>query len=203
MLAEIGAAVGTFAALTWLTGNAVVAAVRLLGVSAGSRIPEAGVWIGILCLAAVGTIWLERGGYRRLRADPTAGGDFAWLSLCYLPVTFLPAAYAASALVELPAVVANLYLVACVLVAGWLSFYGGLERLGVTAAQFGRAFLAAFVPAAAAAVLASLVPVGIGAVLETLPGPRPPAEAVLAALALLGQGLVLRFGFGEGRRRTA
>lgn len=201
MLAEIGAAVGTFVGLTWLTGNTVTATVRLLGVSTiDAWIPETGVWIGILCVAAVGTVWLERGGYRRLGADASAGGDFAWLSLCYLPVTFLPTGYALSIFVDLPPVVVHLYLVACALSAGWLAFYGGFERLGITAAQFSWAFLAVFATAVAGAVLAALFPIGIQPALETAFGARVPAEAGLAAIALFGQGLTLRFGFG-GRDR--
>lgn len=199
MLAEIGAAVGTFLVLTWLTINTVTVAVRLLGIStADARLPEIGVWVAILAVAAGGTIWLERGGYRRLRADATAGGDVAWLGLFYLPVTFLPAGYALFLLVDLPIAVVHLYLVACVLVAGWLAFYDGLERLGVGTQRFGWTCLVVFVAAIAVAVLTSLIPVG--SVLEAVAGPWLTDAPARAVTALLGQGLVLQHGFGDVRR---
>lgn len=199
MLAEIGAAVGTFLVLTWFTINTVTAVVRLLGVSTtDARLPEIGVWVAILAVAAVGTIWLERGGYHRLRADATAGGDFAWLAICYLPFTFLPAGYALFLLVDLPIAVVHLYLVACVLVAGWLAFYDGLERIGVGTAQFGWAFLSAFAASIAVVVLTSTVP--IGSLLEAVIGSWSIDDPVRAVTALLGQGLVLQYGFGDVRR---
>lgn len=198
MLAAIGAAVGTFVVLTWLAINSVTVIARLFDSSAGSaRLPEIGVWVLILAVAAGGTIWLERGGYRRLRADATAGGDAAWLALCYLPGTFLPAGYALFLLADLPVVVVHLYLVACVLVAGWLAFYDGLDRLGVGTQRFGWTCLVVFVAALAVGALTSLVPVG--SLLEAAVGSWSADEPVRAATALLGQGLVLQYGFRDVR----
>ncbi|RQG92107.1 hypothetical protein [Natrarchaeobius chitinivorans] len=195
MLLEIGAAIGTFVGLSWFGANAALAVVRGVGTSpADAGVPEEAVWFGILVAASLGTIWLERSGYRTIRANPAGGGEFARLSVCYLPVTFLPAGYALSSVVGGSGLVVNLYLIACVLVGGWLSFYGGLERLDVTSAYFVRTFLLVFCSAVFLAVAGVLLPVSD--VLRVFVRTPVLGGATLALFALAGQILVLFAGFG-------
>ncbi|TYT61927.1 hypothetical protein [Natrialba swarupiae] len=194
MLTEIAAAIGTFVGLVWLTANVVLAGVQGTDLSpATAGIPEELVWLGILAVASLGTIWLERDGYRLIRADPHGGGNFAWLSVCYLPCTFLPVGYALSLLLEIPGVFVNLYLVACVLLGGWLAFYGGLDRLDLELSSFVWTFLVvvgmALVVFTAETVLTAVGP------LEWLTDTWVLADTTLALFAIAGQGVVLFVGF--------
>ncbi|NGM68327.1 hypothetical protein G6M89_04765 [Natronolimnobius sp. AArcel1] len=196
MLAEIGAAVGTFVALTWLAGHLVTASSHFLTWSAAdTRVPDVGVWIAVLTATAVGTIWLEHGGYRRLSAKPNAGRAFAWLGVCYLPVVFLPAGYALWLAIDGPAVAVNLYLIGCVVCASWLAFYGGLERLQLRTAQFSWAFLVVFCGLLTVVGLGSLLPLSAG--LETVFGPWILESTALGVGAVCVQLIALQVGFGE------
>ncbi|MEY7848931.1 hypothetical protein AB7C87_06955 [Natrarchaeobius sp. A-rgal3] len=201
MLTEIAAAIGTFVGLVWLTANVVLAGVQGTDLSpATAGVPEELVWLGILGVASLGTIWLERDGYRLIRADPNGGGNFAWLSVCYLPFTFLPVGYALALLFEIPAVFVNLYLVACVLLGGWLAFYGGLERLDLEISSFAWTFLVVFGAALVLFTAETVVsPVGL---LDWLAGTWLLADTTLAVFALLGQGVVLFAGFGTVRHES-
>ncbi len=174
----------------------MIAGSRLLEWStADSWVPEAGLWIGVLAVATTGTIWLEHGGSRYLRANAHAGRDFAWLGVCYLPILFLPAGYALWTLVDGPGFLINLYLAACVLCAGWLAFDGGLERLSLETAQFGWAFLVVLCAVLAVVTLESLL--SLSSILETLLGAWILEPTVGAVAAVSIQLLALHVGFGE------
>lgn len=195
MLAEIGAAVGTFVGLVWLGANTVTAADSLTGTSATAvGLPETGVWVAILGVAVGGTIWLERDGYYRLGVDPTRGSDFAWLAIWYLPLTFLPLGYATTRFVD-PSLVVHPYLLACGLLAGWLAFDGGLDRLGVETERLLRTVLLVFAASVVLAVLTSVLPIATTA--ESMVGSWTTDPRVLGTLALVGQGLVLVVGFTD------
>ncbi|RQG92692.1 hypothetical protein EA462_00200 [Natrarchaeobius halalkaliphilus] len=191
MLAEVGTAVGVFVGLTWFSANAVALgrATDWTPVS-DVGIPEEGLWLCVLAAATVGTIWLERDGYRRIRADPTGGSDFAWLSVCYLPVGFLPTAYALALIVELPSFAASLYLLGCGVTAVWLAFYGGLEWLGVERGQLGWTSLVVFGMVGLLFVGGSLNV--LGGLLESLDPHR--SDPALATASLVGQACALVVG---------
>lgn len=200
VLVELGAAVGTFVGLAWAASNAAMAIDGEFGGSIGERsapvVPEVAVWAGVFGVAVGGTLWLERGGYRRLGANATGGIDFAWLSVVALPATFLPGAYALSLLVDPPAGAANLYPLGCALVGARLAFYGGLERLRLDRIGLGRPGVAVAVAALAVVAVAALAPVA--AVIDALGAARVTEASLRVAVACLGQVLVLRLGAGEG-----
>ncbi|RQG97405.1 hypothetical protein [Natrarchaeobius oligotrophus] len=196
MLTEIGTAVGVFVGLAWLAANVATVAGTVGDWSVlAVGVPEVGRWLGVLAVASLGTIWLERDGYRSVRADPTSGGEFAWLSVCYLPVGFLPTAYAVGQFVSIPAA-ANLYLIACTVGGGWLAFYGGLDRLGVDSDRFGWTSLVVFAVVLVAVAIDSTI--GPPATLETI---EPlGADVAVASLAFVCQSLALVVGFGGAVR---
>ncbi|MFP8952042.1 hypothetical protein ACLI4Z_03580 [Natrialbaceae archaeon A-arb3/5] len=201
MLTEIGAAVGTFVGVAWLAAN--VAALGTHGSRAASAepaVPDAVVWLCVLGVASLGTVWLERDGYRRLSADPTGGSDFAWLSVFYLPITFFPTGYALAQLGGSSEAVASAYLIACTALGGWLAFYGGLDRLGVRTQHFARACFVVFATVLVVAMVNILF--SASGVLDGSIGALISNAWVLATLALLGQGAALLAGFGRAVRES-
>lgn len=187
MLTEIGAAVGTFAGLTWFGVNVAPAVVGLIGVSPVDHgLPGELAWTLVIATAALGTLWLERGGYQRLGASACGGLCFAWLALLALPSTFLPAAVASTSVLAVPVTISHLYFAACVILAAWLALFGGLERISLDATTF--------LPTALLALGGSLGVLLVDAIVAdgfvTVTAPVP-AHVTLAIVALGWQALVL------------
>ncbi|WP_049922034.1 hypothetical protein [Halopiger djelfimassiliensis] len=191
---EIGRALGTLAGTTWFSVNALMAGTRLSGVEpTDAGLPEESAWLFVFAVAAGATIWLEQRGYERIRADTTGGGAFGLLSVFYLPFAFLPAGYALAVSVGWPPAFVNMYLLGCVLVAGWLAFYGGLDRLGLEVTHFGRAFVTVLGLMVAAVVVDALF---VSTLIETVVDRTWITErATRATLALAGQGITLLLGY--------
>ncbi|THE65293.1 hypothetical protein D8Y22_08860 [Salinadaptatus halalkaliphilus] len=193
ILTAVGAAVGMFLVLVWTAINVVRTSETVIGRSpVDIGVPELWLWILVLAIAAGCTIWLERGGYRRLRANPAGGGPFAILALVCLPLIGLPMALVASLLVTVPPALGNLFLLACVAVAGWLALYDGLERLDLRLSQFVRGAALAFWPTVAVVLVDSVVRIGVG--FEAALGPTA-ANAILVLGGLGWQVVVLAVGF--------
>lgn len=182
-----------FLVLVWTAINVLRTTEVVIGRSpVDVGVPELWLWILVLAIAAGCTIWLERGGYRRLRADPTGGGPFAILALVCLPLVGLPTILVVSLLVAVAPALGNLFFLACVAVAGWLALYDGLERLDLRLSQFVRGAALAFWPTVAVVVVDSFVRVGAG--FEAILGPTA-ANAILVLVGVGWQVVVLAVGF--------
>lgn len=153
VIADAGRAFGTFAGLlsVCLLAGLLVARAAALASAELTGPAELGLAAAFVA-AALGTMWLEDGGYERFGADPDGGPTFAWLAIVAVPLAALPARYALGLLIG-SGVLDPLFALPTTLFAGWLAFYGGLERLGLTAGDFDR--VVGFVVALGA------VPVGI------------------------------------------
>lgn len=158
VLADAGRAFGTFVGLLWvcLLAGLLVARAAALAPSDPSGPVELG-WAAAFVAAALGTTWLEGGGYERFGADPDGGPLFAWLAIVVVPLAVLPARYAVG-LVLGSGVLDPLLAVPTTLFAGWLAFYDGFERLGLASAALDRVLV--YVVALGA------VPVGIAALFD-------------------------------------
>ena len=138
VFAELSRSFGTFVGLAWLCVVVGMVVARAAALSIRDvPVPHELLWIGVFVVALLGTGWLADGGYERLGADPRGGGTFAWLALFFVPFAFLPLRFALGVLTELQ-VFDYLFVLATILFAGWLAFYGGLERLGLTPDDFIR-----------------------------------------------------------------
>lgn len=191
-IGEILAAVGTFVLLSWTGVHLVRTLDPAAVVAADAVVPELWRWVAVLTLAAALTIWLERGGYRRLGADPTGGGTAAVLAVVSLPLSVVPAGIALSSLGLRSGSIVNSFLLGCVAVACWLALYDGLERLDLESRQFLVAGASASLPPIAVAVVDTLV--GLGDVLSTVVEPDL-LIAVTVALAVGWQLVVIVLAF--------
>ncbi|ARS90017.1 hypothetical protein [Natrarchaeobaculum aegyptiacum] len=203
-IGEILAAIGTFVLLSW-TGLHLV---RTLDVAVTATIdaavPELWRWVVVLAVAAALTIWLERGGYRRLGADPTGGGTAALLAVVSLPLSVLPVGIVIASLGALPAALVNPFLLGCVAIACWLALYDGLDRLDLESSQFLVAAALACCPLLAVAVADALF--GLGGAVTTVTA-SDLATVVTVVLAAGWQTVVLVLAFvrpvSVGERRPA
>ncbi|TYL38337.1 hypothetical protein CV102_11010 [Natronococcus pandeyae] len=155
ILATVAASIGTFVGVAWLCFLAGAAVVRLLDVSLAG-VPDQAVTLTLVVVALGVTGWLEDGGFERLGADPDGGPRFAWLAIFFLPLAFSPLPVALRLLADSTSPFGAFVLGSTVL-AGWLAFYGGLERLGLEPDDFVRVFGVALalgaVPVAAVVLL--------------------------------------------------
>lgn len=191
-IGEILAAIGTFVLLSWTGVHLVRTLDRSAATAIGAVVPELWRWVAVLAVATALTIWLERGGYHRLGADPTGGGTAAVLAVVSLPLSVVPVGIALSILGLLSIPLANSFLLVCVGLAGWLALYDGLERLGLESGQFLVAGTLASVPAVTAAVTDALF--GLGAVVTTVAEPNL-VTAVAVAFGMGWQGTVIVLAF--------
>ncbi|WP_436346007.1 hypothetical protein [Natronorubrum sp. FCH18a] len=138
VLADAGRAFGTFVGLLWGCLLAGLVGARAVALSSYDLVvpPEFG-WVALFVVAALGTTWLEGGGYERFGADPDGGATLAWLAIFFVPLAFLPTRLAFGFLTGLQAL-DYLFALATTLCSGWLAFYGGLERLGLAPDDFLR-----------------------------------------------------------------
>ena len=156
VLADANRAFGTFVGLLWicLLAGLLVARAAALASTELTGPTELG-WAAAFVAAALGTMWLEDGGYERFGADPDGGATFAWLAVVFVPLAFLPSRFALESLTGLGGLDPLLALPTTV-VAGWLALYGGLERLDLATADFARvigfALALGAIPVAAAAL---------------------------------------------------
>lgn len=154
VLAGLSRWAGTFLAVVWLCafGGSVLA--RVAGISMDG-VPISGqlVVLGVLLVAAVLTGWLTDGGYERLGADPAGATTFAVLAIFALPFAFAPVRLALGFLIELP-LLDFLFIFCTTVAAGWLAFYGGLERLGLAPDDFIRVLVYVIALGAVLAVVA-------------------------------------------------
>ncbi|APX97944.1 hypothetical protein [Natronorubrum daqingense] len=155
-LVGLGRSLGTFAGVAWLC---VVTGTVLARVSDASVTAVPAEWLGIsvLAVAFVVTSWLVDGGFDRLGADPSGGLTFVWLAVFFVPLAFLPTRVTLDAVANSAGVLDAAFILATTLFAGWLAFYGGLERLSLAPDDFLQ--IAVFVvalgaPPAVVAVLA-------------------------------------------------
>ena len=158
VIADAGRAFGTFAGLlsVCLLGGLLVARVAALASTELAGPTELGLATAFV-VAALGTMWLEDGGYERFGADPDGGPTFAWLAIVAVPLATLPARYALGLLIGSGAL-DPLFALPTTLFAGWLAFYGGFERLDLTASDIDRV--------AGSVVAFGAVPVGIAALFD-------------------------------------
>ncbi|MCU4927049.1 hypothetical protein OB905_13855 [Halobacteria archaeon AArc-dxtr1] len=157
-LSVLASSVGTVVGLAWLGVAIGLVVSRVVGLSGTENPTLVRVSaIAILAVALAGTTWLVEGGYERIGADPNAGGQFAWLAIFFVPLAFAPTRVALGSVTGTAGVLDALFVLATGVAAGWLAFYGGLERLGIVPQDFLRviAYAIAFglVVAAAAVVL--------------------------------------------------
>ncbi|WP_440770965.1 hypothetical protein [Natronorubrum sp. DTA28] len=139
IIVDLGRAIGTFFGLAWLCFVVGIVLARATGTSmAAVPVPVELVTFGVLAVAFVGTSWLVDGGYERLGADPSGGATFAWLAVLFVPLAFFPTRLALGFLAGEPGVLDALFVLTATLFAGWLAFYGGLERLALVPDDFLR-----------------------------------------------------------------
>ncbi|SEH13181.1 hypothetical protein SAMN04487967_1200 [Natronorubrum sediminis] len=126
-----------FAGVAWLC---VVTGTVLARVSDASVTAVPAEWLGIsvLAVAFVVTSWLVDGGFDRLGADPSGGLTFVWLAIFFVPLAFFPTRVALDAVANSAGVLDAAFILATTLFAGWLAFYGGLERLSLAPDDFLR-----------------------------------------------------------------
>lgn len=136
-LVDLGRSLGTFAGVAWLC---IVTGTVLARVSDASVTAVPAEWLGIsvVAVAFVVTNWLVDGGFDRLGADPSGGLTFVWLAVFFVPLAFLPTRVALDAVANSAGVLDAAFILATTLFAGWLAFYGGLERLSLAPDDFLR-----------------------------------------------------------------
>ncbi|AXR80223.1 hypothetical protein [Natrarchaeobaculum sulfurireducens] len=124
---------GTLVAVCWLVLASSVALARTTdGSVVAESLPLELFWAVAFVLAAVGAMWLVGGGYDRIGADPTGVWSFVWLAIFLLPLAFVPLRVAVGFVDPTGSLLDTVFVVAVTVVAGWLAFYGGLERLSLT-----------------------------------------------------------------------
>ncbi|ELY54019.1 hypothetical protein [Natronolimnohabitans innermongolicus] len=157
VVADTSRAFGTFVGLLWLCVLVGIVATRAVDTASVQFVgPVELLWAATFVVAALGTTWLEGGGYERLGADPDGGPTFAWLVVLFVPLAFLPLWLASTRLLGEPTVPNIPFVLFATLLSGWLAFYGGLERLDLESDDFTRVFgyvVALGVPIAGAAWL--------------------------------------------------
>jgi quinol-cytochrome oxidoreductase complex cytochrome b subunit len=129
-----------FLALTGL----VLAPIRYVTIQVA---PAPVVWVGsslVFVICFVVADWLDRSGFRRLGADPRGAGAFVVLQFLVAPsiaLAAVPAPATSPWLAVLPTwdpaatrPAWFLAFLAAIPVAGWLSLYGGFDRLGADVA---------------------------------------------------------------------
>ncbi|WP_254861692.1 hypothetical protein [Halovivax gelatinilyticus] len=122
----------TFVAVCWLLTAAFVIAVSMVGVSRLPSVPAAVVGLSVasvILLSALVAGFLENGGYEAIGADPNATARFGWLALLYFPVAFVPTLVGLDAFGLTPTVAFAVVVGAAIGVAGWLTTFGGFDRV--------------------------------------------------------------------------
>lgn len=129
---DLSRTLGTLVAVCWLVlaSSAVLARTTDVSVVAG-LLPVELFWAVAFVLAAVGAAWLVGGGYDRIGADSTGVWSFVWLAIFLLPLAFVPLRVAVGFVDPTGSLLDTVFVFAVTVVAGWLAFYGGLERLGL------------------------------------------------------------------------
>lgn len=160
-LTELKRSFTLFAGIAVVLFAGAIAVVQLLDVpvralDSGSRMWAFGM--GILITAFCCTIWLEEGGFERLGADPTAGGQFVWLAMLYVPLAVLPLRAVAGEVGARTATVDLLVVLGSMGLAGWLSFFRGLAILGIEPRHVGHVAVASLVGVVGYAVVLGVLP---------------------------------------------
>lgn len=124
----------TFVAVFFVLAAGSVLGLSTLGTARSRSVPPIADWLvlpALLVVSAVVAGWLVDGGYERLGADPAAAGEFGWLAFLYVPVALLPmrAAFVAAGFASVAGYA--FLVVAAIALAGWLTLFGGLDRLGL------------------------------------------------------------------------
>ena len=153
-VAEFSRSLGTLVGLVWLLLVASLVVEQVADASpAEGPVPVELLWIGALAVAAAGAVWLVDDGYERLGADPAGVWAFVWLAVFLVPLAFVPLRLAAGYLAPADLPLDAAFVLATTVAAGWLSFYGGLERLALELDDFIRVLVYA--------VALGLVPVAV------------------------------------------
>lgn len=138
---DFSRSLGTLVALVWVLLVASVALGRAVDVSmAGETVRIELFWLAVVAIAGVGAVWLVDGGYDRLGADPAGVWSFVWLSIVVVPLAFVPLRIAIGFLTPAASLLDTAFVLGTTLAAGWLAFYGGLERLSLALEDFLRVF---------------------------------------------------------------
>ncbi|WP_049928404.1 hypothetical protein [Halopiger goleimassiliensis] len=139
---DLSRSIGTFIALVW-----IATVVVMVGTGLADRSPAAGpipgelLWVVVFVVAAIGATWLVGDGFDRLGVDPSGVWTFVWLAIVFLPLAFLPLRVALEAFTTETMLLNAAFALAATVAAGWLAFYGGLERLGLEPDDFIRVTL--------------------------------------------------------------
>ncbi|SDR35140.1 hypothetical protein [Natronobacterium texcoconense] len=173
-VAELSRSLATFVGIVWLCFVVSLVVVRALQATVTDvSVPSEPIWIVVFAVAIVAAGVLSEGGYERFGADPSAGWTFAWLAIFFVPFAFAPLRIAIGLVVANGPLFDALFVLGATLGAGWLAFYGGLERLALEPADFVRVIAYAvalgIVPAAAFLLVdAAWLTAGVGAAVATV-----------------------------------
>ncbi|KDE59929.1 hypothetical protein EL22_15225 [Halostagnicola sp. A56] len=149
VVTDLSRSLGTLVGLFWLVFVGAVVLDEGVSLSTGTwSLPNGLFWPVAFAMALCGTAWLVEDGYDRLGADPTGAWTFVWLAVFLVPLAFLPLQFAVGSLASavgsvdpFSGVLNAGFVLVSTIAAGWLAFYGGLERLGLELDDFVRTFV--------------------------------------------------------------